>query len=139
MTSNTLGDRLEAHATAITLALEHGLDSIHSELASSRNAVPLKGAEYRSLVTAAGAGARVMSSPGVIAGYAARETSGAAPALIRLHDGADINGDVVMSIALTGGQALQNWFLPRGISLTYGLFVEVVAGAIEGVAYLVQA
>lgn len=139
MTSKTLVDRLEAHGTAMILALEQGLDSIRSELAPSRNAVPLTGAEYRSLVNAAGAGARVMSSPGVIAGYAVHEISGAAPALIRLHDGADINGDVVMSIALTQGQALQNWFLPRGISLTYGLFVEVASGAIEGVAYLVQA
>ena len=132
-------DRLEAHYTAMALALEHGLDSISAELGRSRNAVPLSGAEYRSMVSSGGAGVRVMSSPGRIAGFSVRETTGAGPALIKLHDGADVGGDLVMTISLVAGESARDWFWPGGISLTYGLFVEVVTGAIEGVAYLSQA
>jgi hypothetical protein len=132
-------DALEAHYTAIVLALEHGLDAIRAELVPSRNAVPLRGAEYRSLYANAGAGVRVMAAGGRLAGYSVRETTGAAPAVIRLRDGADVAGDLVATIALTQGQSLTAWLMPTGISLTYGLFAEVVTGAIEGVAYLNQA
>jgi len=131
-------EQLEAHYTAMALALEHGLDAISAELGRSRNAVPLSGAEYRSLVASSGIGVRVMSSPGRIAGFSVRETTAAAPALVKLRDGADINGDLVMTISLSAGESARDWFWPGGISLTYGLFVEVAAGAIEGVAYLSQ-
>lgn len=131
-------DPLEAHYTAIALALEHGLDTITAELRTSRNTVPLSGAEYRSMVASTGTGVRVMSSPGRIAGFSVRETTGAGPALVMLHDGADIGGDLVMTISLSAGESARDWFWPGGISLTYGLFVEVATGSIEGVAYLSQ-
>ena len=127
-------DRIEASNTAIALALEHGL----AEIGSSRNTVPLHGAEYRSIVASDGTGVRVMSSPGRIAGFSVRETTGAAAALVKLRDGADIGGDLVMTISLSAGESARDWFWPGGISLTYGLFCEVTTGAIEGVAYLSQ-
>lgn len=129
----------EAHYAAIALALENGLDSIAAQLQPSRNAVPLSGAEYRSMVASGGAGVRVMSSAGRIAGFSVRETTGAAPALVKLHDGFDLNGDLVMTISLAAGESARDWFWPGGISCTYGLFVEVASGTIEGVAYLSQA
>lgn len=132
-------DPLQAHYAAIALALETGLDSIRAELVTSRNAVPrLAGAEYRSLVSSDGTGARVMSSPGRVAGFSVRETTGAASALVKLHDGADATGDLVMTISLSAGESARDWFWPGGIALTYGLFIEVATGAIEGVAYLSQ-
>jgi|GEM_PF-6712720 hypothetical protein len=131
-------DRIEASNAAIALALETGLEAMSTEIGASRNAMPLHGAEYRSLVAGAGTGVRVMSSPGRIAGFSVRETTGAAAALVKLHDGADIGGDLVMTISLSAGESARDWFWPGGISLTYGLFCEVTTGAIEGVAYLSQ-
>jgi len=132
-------DPYSAESAAIALILEHGFDTLRAELVRSRNAVRLSGAEYRSLVAVSGGpGVRVMSSPGRIAGFSVRETTGAAPALVKLHDGPDIGGDLVMTISLSAGESARDWFWPGGISLTYGLFAEIATGAIEGVAYLSQ-
>lgn len=91
------------------------------------------GAESR--IIAGGQSGRLSNSPGRLAGYALRETAGAA-AVVRLLDGPDANGDMLLSLSLAANESTRDWYLPGGISFTQGLFVVVVSGAIEGNVYL---
>lgn len=83
-----------------------------------------------------GTSRRISSSIGRLAGYALRETSGAAGATVRLHDGGDANGDLLVPITLAANESLRDWFMPMGISFgEAGLFIEI-SGAIEGTVFI---
>lgn len=108
------------------------LDRVHEQL-RSLNGVHAQGAVPRHI--AASASMRLAMSPGQLAGFAFRETSGAAPATIVLRDGADASGDVMVPITLAAGGTAREWLLPHGIAFARGLFADVT-GAVDGAAFL---
>lgn len=83
-----------------------------------------------------GASTRVSAMAGRVAGINFRETSGAATALVLLHDGPDANGDVFLEIALAANESTRDWFLPTGIGFGAGCYVEVASGAVSGGIFL---
>jgi hypothetical protein len=109
------------------------LDRVHDEL-RSLNGVHLRGATPRVIIN--GASMKMSTSAGQLAGYALRETSGGTPAIVRLLDGFDATGDLLLPISLTGAESVRDWFLPAGISFGTGLFVQVVSGTVEGVVFM---
>lgn len=98
----------------------------------TRNAIATRGAVPRVIVN--GLSGSLSRSPGVVAGFALRETAGA-PAVVKVYDSADANGDLILPVALLANQSLCQWLLPKGISYTLGLFVQVVSGSIEGAIF----
>lgn len=76
------------------------------------------------------------ASAGRLAGWTLRETAGAAAA-IRLRDGTDTSTlrNVLATIALAADASVAHWALPAGISYSFGLYAEVVTGAVEGAVY----
>lgn len=69
---------------------------------------------------------------GRIAFYAFRETSGASAAVIRLWDGSNNAGNLLLPISLNPGESVRE--VPGMHTLPYevGLFLEVVSGTVEG-------
>lgn len=72
---------------------------------------------------------------GLLAGLNFRETSGAAPAVVRILDGTDTGGKLLYTYGLLAGASVSQTF-PNdgGISFTTGLYVQVT-GTVEGVLY----
>jgi hypothetical protein len=71
-----------------------------------------------------------------IGGWALRETTGAAVATVRLRDGSAAINEVIAPITIAAGGFV--FFPPygRGIEVATGkVFLEVVAGSLEGVIY----
>ncbi|HRC64971.1 MAG TPA: hypothetical protein PLB86_07250 [Dermatophilaceae bacterium] len=127
-------ETLVAAVQALTYTVENTAERFAAEMEGTRNAVRISGCEARAIVDGAGVGLRVTTSPGRLAGWSVRETSGAAPAIVRFLDGP--GGDGVAEIALPAGQGSTLWLLPGGVSLTYGLSVQVVQGAVSGAVYV---
>lgn len=119
---------------AIPLELERIRTELMTGLQLSRGTVPLQGAEARQITDSGGNGVRVSTSAGRLVGFSLRETTATAPALVRLLDG--IDGDPLALIRLAPGESVRDWYGPTGVSFINGLFAQVVAGAVEGVAYL---
>jgi hypothetical protein len=72
-------------------------------------------------------------------GYAVRETTGAAAAVVELRDGADgADGDLVVPIDLKAGETVRDWFGDIGLEVAVGLVVVVVSGAVDGAVYLAE-
>jgi hypothetical protein len=122
-------DQLAATLGAIA-DLNDNLQQLHAGVKTT-NAIRRLGAEPRLLL---GVSQKLSNSPGRLAGVALRETAGAA-AVVRVRDGFDANGDLILPIALAANASILEWFLPGGISYTAGLFFEVVSGAVEGCLY----
>lgn len=71
--------------------------------------------------------------------YAARETSGAAAATLRLRDGSTGAGTLILPVGLLSAGSSSSGFQRCAIPFRQGLFYELVAGAIEGsVSVLLQ-
>lgn len=80
---------------------------------------------------------RVTTGGGLLAGYAFRETSGTAGAVIRILDGSEpANGNLLVPISLSAGESTRDWYLPSAIGYINGIYVQVVSGAVEGVVFL---
>jgi hypothetical protein len=64
--------------------------------------------------------------------YAWRETSGVSPAVIRLWDGSNNQGSLLLPISLNPNESIRE--IPGMHTLPYevGLFLEVVSGTVEG-------
>lgn len=121
---------LETLTPSLTAILEH-LAHLHRVVASTAG-VARKGA----LATPIRPGSfRVVASAGTLAGWSLHETTGAAGAVVRLHDGVDTSGDVVAAVSLAAGADSTRWLLPHGVGFAGGLFCEVVSGAVEGALY----
>lgn len=102
---------------------------------STLNGVQQLGANPRPIVNSQSM--RLSTSAGRLAGYSIRESAAApAAALVRIRDGFDATGDLLVTIPLLAGAGAHEWLLPGGISFGYGLFVEVAAGTVEGLVYL---
>lgn len=81
------------------------------------------------------AGAAVAHS-GVFAGCSLRETAGAV-ATVRLWDNASAaSGTIIATLAFTAGADKQVSINDDGVWFDNGIFVEVVAGTVEGSLYL---
>ena len=65
-------------------------------------------------------------------GFSVRETSGAAAAMLRIHEGTNATGDILDVIDLKAGESAREWYGPQGIDADGGIFVDVVSGAVEG-------
>lgn len=80
-----------------------------------------------------------MSSGGAVVLFAVaiRETSGTAGAVIRLRNGTDANGEVVVPISLNPGESIRDSWPNLGVIMEGGLFPELVSGSIEG-AYFIR-
>lgn len=120
---------LIVHATAN----RHLLERVRDELVSI-NGVARRGAGARPIVN--GQSIRLATSSGQLAGFSLRETSGAAPAVVRLLDGSDASGDILFTVALLAGASNHEWLLPHGLFYGAGLFVQVLTGTIEGAIFL---
>ena len=117
------------------------LQQMQTDLAETLGGVMLRGARPVQVASADGGTLRPTSSPGRLVGWSLRETSGAAPAVVRLHDGRDANAPLVGVVSLPQGSDRSAWFAPGGLSLQEGLFVELVVGgglsqAVEGAVFL---
>lgn len=111
------------------------LQQMQTDLVESVNGVMLRGARPVQVGGSAGGTMRPTSSGGRLVGWSLRETSGEAPAVVRLYDGRSADAPLVAVVAVGQGLAETQWMAPGGISLTEGLFVELV-GAIEGAVFL---
>ena len=107
------------------------LDALHADL-TTRNADETAGAR-----TVPVHGAWVASSvSNVVAGYAVRETTGAAAATVILRNGTDATGEEIVPVTLAAGESVRDWFGARGPSFDQGVFVDVVTGDIAGAIFL---
>jgi hypothetical protein len=73
----------------------------------------------------------LITAPGLLAGWAFRETSGTAGAVIRLRSGLDVNQPVILAIALAANESTRD-FPGLPVELPKGLYLELVSGTIEG-------
>lgn len=70
-------------------------------------------------------------------GWSFTETTGAAVASVRLHDGRDANGAVLARISLTAAAGVREMLPEKGLRLQTGqLWLEVVSGSVEGVLWV---
>lgn len=109
------------------------LEQLRVTMTETVGGVLLRGA--RPVAVGTGGTARPTTSAAALIGFAIRETTGAAGAtvLLREHDAA---GDVIVPIKLGNGECRSEWFGPGGINVQAGLYVDVVAGAIDGSVFL---
>lgn len=69
-------------------------------------------------------------------GYAIRETTGTAGAVIRFHDGNGPGTEVIAPVSLAAGESDRSILGSHGITVSTGrIFLEVVSGSVEGVVY----
>ena len=73
----------------------------------------------------------------LIFGWSFTETTGAAAAGVRLHDGSDANGGVLARIPLAAGAGVREMLPEKGIRIQTGrLWLEVISGSVEGVVWV---
>lgn len=83
-------------------------------------------------VALTGSDQAVSAVPTVYRGFTLRETAGAV-ATVRLYDNASAaSGTLIDSVALAAGESRSIWLASGGILTTAGLYVKIVAGAVEG-------
>lgn len=71
-----------------------------------------------------------------VGGWAVSETTGAAAAAVRLHDGNGAAGEVIARISVPSGGMSFVLVHGKGIEVTTGrVFLEVVSGSVEGVLF----
>lgn len=107
------------------------LDALHADL-TTRNAEDTAGA--RSVPVSGDWVASSVSN--VLAGYALRETTGAAAATVIIRNGTDATGEELVPVTLTAGESARDWFGARGPSFDQGVFVDVLSGSVAGAIFL---
>jgi hypothetical protein len=80
-------------------------------------------------------GLQVVTGDYLLAGWAIVETTGAAAAQVELYDGQNNGGVLVGVLNLAQGTSGTAFFGGHLLHLNNGLFVNVVAGSVKGVAY----
>ncbi len=73
--------------------------------------------------------------PNTLHGFALRETTGAARAVIELRAGESDDGALVAAITLAAGESVRDWFGPNGIAVS-GLRLVRVSGSADGSVFL---
>lgn len=109
-----------------------GFGKLHHELTTQRGAFTT-GGDYRPIVN--GASGVLYASAGTLTGYSIRETAGA-PAVVRVHDGRDASGDLLVTIGLAADESATVVLPHQGVGFALGLYVEIVSGAVEGTVYV---
>lgn len=117
---------VDAREAALVYTIEAGLERLRAEMAGTRNAVELRGAEAKPLT---GSNQQITTSPTRILGFAIHETSGLNPATVMLYDSA--TGDLIAPVSLTASESAREWWGPGGVAATTSLYA-VVSGTVEG-------
>lgn len=69
-------------------------------------------------------------------GWVIAESTGAAPARCRIHDGRDATGPVMAPVSVAAGGTSPVWFGDTGMAAEIGLYLEVVSGSVEATLYI---
>jgi hypothetical protein len=75
----------------------------------------------------------------LLLGWSFRETTAAAGATFRLVDGTETGGAIVASITLTSNESTRDLIPAPGLACMSGLFLDVIAGEIEGSIWALEA
>lgn len=126
MSPVSTADRIAASLAAQTLELQRISAELQSGLREFTGTSPLTGARVLAPRALAWAGA------GRLVGWSLRSVGTVAQ--VTLRDGRDSSGDVVAVIDLAGSETI--WLGPGGVTLTEGLYVETVSGAVTGALWL---
>lgn len=121
--------------TEALIAFTAWLENLRADVSQTVNGIYLRGARVVPVGTAQNAMTRPTSAAGALMGFGLREVTGTDPAPLLLRDGGP-DGDVVVPITLASGEDAHAWFGPGGINLTEGLYVDVLAGEVDGAVYL---
>ncbi len=78
------------------------------------------------------ANVQVTNRNSIMTGWSFRETTGNAGAVLRIVDGHDANGQLVAAVGLSAGTAQVVSVAPGGLSISVGVYIDVVSGSIEG-------
>lgn len=71
-----------------------------------------------------------------VCGWAIAETTGAASAAIRLHDGRLATGEQFGRVNLIASESVRDTFVPHGVRCYTGaVTIEVLSGSVEGVLF----
>jgi len=68
-------------------------------------------------------------------GFSARETTGAASAAFRLHNGTTGGDTLVLSASLAAAESTSDWFGPQGVAAEGGIFFSRISGTIDLIVY----
>jgi hypothetical protein len=79
---------------------------------------------------------RPITSAATLMGWHLKESTGGAPATVNLHDGGDAGAPQILQVGVAAGATDSQWFGPGGVSLSEGLFLEIVTGALVGAVFL---
>lgn len=69
--------------------------------------------------------------PGRYYGFTIRETAGL-EATVRIYDGTSAAGTLLDSVQLIADESAREWYGPQGVQYQNGIYVDVVAGTVEG-------
>jgi hypothetical protein len=72
----------------------------------------------------------------ILYGYAIKESTGNTGAEVDLYDGTDATSGTFLPLPLEPGQAVIDWFGPKGIWFRNGLFPSVPTGAVSGALFV---
>lgn len=82
---------------------------------------------------------QVLGGAAFLHGWSLEETTGSAGASVVLRDGTGTDGVFIVGITLLPGESTRDWLAGAGIGVRTGLFLEVVAGSVEGAAWVLPA
>ena len=87
---------------------------------------------YDATPTAAYAAGALKAAAGLYHGFSLRETTGVAPAIVRLFDHASsATGTCVEEISLAPGESAREYYVD-GVICALGLFAQTVSGSVAG-------
>lgn len=76
----------------------------------------------------------VVQSIGALYGWIVAESTGTAPAKIRLWDGTSNSGNYMGTVTLAENESNREWFGSNGPQIKNGaIYLEIVSGKVEGV------
>lgn len=109
---------------------------LRADLSQSVNGVLLRGARAVPVGSSASATKNATNNAGALVGFALRNTSASVSAVVLLRDGTTADAPVVVPITLAPDESIRDWFGPSGVNLSFGLYVDVTAGAVDGTVFL---
>lgn len=91
----------------------------------------------RSLPVKSGqASGQLIGPRAIVWGWNFTETTGAAVAAVRLWSGGGTGGTLLLSLKLASGASATQWTTGPGVLADGGVYLEVVAGSVEGAVYV---
>jgi|ERR1044072_3123782 len=87
-------------------------------------------------IASTAASASLTTGRNVIKGMTIREVAGTpAAARINIRDGS-VSGPILLAINLVASESVRDWFAPDGIRVNTGIYLQVLAGTVEGAIYI---